>query len=187
MAKTPTRRMPTSASTIPPPAAFPALLTRCYTLWTRRPERNYGRAATRSHRGTIGAACRWPTAASTSPPSTATCTASESRNNRAMGNCFRLTWGFALFTAAVLQPGYGQAEDPPETAQELETRLSRQRHLLIDWAGLTRYGSENAELRAPKAGENRVVFLGDQITELWSAGGGSFFPGKPYLNRGIKD
>ena len=104
-----------------------------------------------------------------------------------MGNCFRLTWGFALFTAAVLQPGYGQAEDPPETAQALETRLSRQRHLLIDWAGLTRYGSENAELRAPKAGENRVVFLGDQITELWSAGDGSFFPGKPYLNRGIKD
>src|SRR4051795_2826109 len=53
--------------------------------------------------------------------------------------------------------------------------------LLLDWAGLTRYGSENAELRAPKPGENRVVFLGDQITEHWSG----FFPGKPYLNRGI--
>jgi lysophospholipase L1-like esterase len=53
--------------------------------------------------------------------------------------------------------------------------------LLTDWAGLTRYGSENAELRAPKAGENRVVFLGDQITEGWS----DFFPDKPYLNRAI--
>jgi lysophospholipase L1-like esterase len=61
------------------------------------------------------------------------------------------------------------------------------RHLLIDWAGLTRYGSEDAELRAPKPGENRVVFLGDQITEQWGAGNGKFFPGKPYLNRGIKD
>jgi lysophospholipase L1-like esterase len=55
--------------------------------------------------------------------------------------------------------------------------------LLTDWAGLTRYGSENAEVRPPKAGEQRVVFLGDQITEHWTR----FFPGKPYLNRGIAD
>ena len=54
---------------------------------------------------------------------------------------------------------------------------------LLDWAGLTRYGSENAELRAPKPGENRVVFLGDQITERWTP----FFPGTAYLNRGIAD
>src|SRR6266568_1364843 len=50
-----------------------------------------------------------------------------------------------------------------------------------DWAGLTRYGSENAELRAPRPDESRVVFLGDQVTERWE----NFFPGKPYLNRGI--
>jgi len=52
---------------------------------------------------------------------------------------------------------------------------------LPDWAGLTRYGSENTEIAKPKPGENRVVFLGDQITERWT----NFFPGKPYLNRGI--
>jgi lysophospholipase L1-like esterase len=57
------------------------------------------------------------------------------------------------------------------------------RNLLIDWAGLTRYGSENTELRPPRPGENRVVFLGDQITEGWPAT--DFFPGKPYVNRGI--
>jgi lysophospholipase L1-like esterase len=50
-----------------------------------------------------------------------------------------------------------------------------------DWAGLNRYGSENSELPPPKPGENRVVFLGDQITEKWIP----FFTGKPYLNRGI--
>ena len=61
------------------------------------------------------------------------------------------------------------------------------RHLLIDWAGLTRYGSENAEIRPAKPGEDRVVFLGDQITEQWAAGDGRFFPGKPYLNRGIRN
>jgi lysophospholipase L1-like esterase len=53
--------------------------------------------------------------------------------------------------------------------------------LLMDWGGLTRYGSENTELPRPKATEDRVVFLGDQITEKWTP----FFPGKPYLNRGI--
>jgi lysophospholipase L1-like esterase len=51
----------------------------------------------------------------------------------------------------------------------------------MDWAGLTRYGSEDTEIAPPKPGENRVVFLGDEITEKWTA----FFPGKPYLNRGI--
>ena len=57
--------------------------------------------------------------------------------------------------------------------------------LLTDWAGLTRYGSENTELPKPKPGEQRVVFLGDQITEKWGTGETRFFPGKPYLNRGI--
>jgi lysophospholipase L1-like esterase len=59
------------------------------------------------------------------------------------------------------------------------------RRLLVDWARLTRYGSENAELGPPRPGENRVVFLGDDITENWSLGNAKFFPGKPYLNRGI--
>src|SRR6476659_75776 len=54
-----------------------------------------------------------------------------------------------------------------------------------DWAGLIRYGSENAELRAPKGNEDRVVFLGDQVTELWASSQAGFFPGKPFLNRGI--
>jgi len=61
----------------------------------------------------------------------------------------------------------------------------RVRHLLNDWGGLVHYGSENAELRPPKPGEDRVVFLGDDITEFWGRGEEKFFPGKPYLNRGI--
>ncbi len=54
--------------------------------------------------------------------------------------------------------------------------------LLVDWGGLTRYGSEDADLGPPKPGENRVIFLGDEITERWEP----FFPAKSnYLNRGI--
>jgi hypothetical protein len=69
------------------------------------------------------------------------------------------------------------------TVEMLEQRLAAYRHLLADWAGLTRYGSENSELRPPAPGEQRVVFLGDQITESWRLA--EFFPGKPYFNRGI--
>src|SRR5690349_22355342 len=54
-----------------------------------------------------------------------------------------------------------------------------------DWGGLIRYGSDNSELRPPAAGENRVVFLGDQITEFWSRGNPAFFSGNAWLNRGI--
>jgi lysophospholipase L1-like esterase len=70
------------------------------------------------------------------------------------------------------------------TREEMEEQIAAQRRLLGDWAGLTRYGSDNAELRL-KPGEDRVVFLGDEITEHWGQGAASFFPGKPYLNRGI--
>jgi lysophospholipase L1-like esterase len=55
-----------------------------------------------------------------------------------------------------------------------------------DFAGLYRYAGANAALAAPKPGEARVVFFGDSITDNWSKEGyGGFFPGKPYVNRGI--
>jgi len=51
-----------------------------------------------------------------------------------------------------------------------------------DFGGLRAYAAANAALPASSA--NRVVFLGDSITEFWGKAS-SFFPGKPYLNRGI--
>jgi lysophospholipase L1-like esterase len=35
----------------------------------------------------------------------------------------------------------------------------------------------------PIAGENRIVFFGDSITDGWKLP--DYFPGKPYVNRGI--
>jgi len=78
-----------------------------------------------------------------------------------------------------------QTPDSNQKIQALERQLAAQRHLLNDWGGLTRFGSENTELRPPAPGESRVVFLGDQITGQWGHGGAKFFPDKPYLNRGI--
>ncbi len=54
-----------------------------------------------------------------------------------------------------------------------------------DWANLGRYSSENSKLSPPAPGENRVVFMGDSITDAWGRSYGKFFPGKPYVNRGI--
>ena len=55
-----------------------------------------------------------------------------------------------------------------------------------DFAGFYRYAAANAALAAPKPGEERVVFYGDSITDNWSKPEyGGFFPGRPYVNRGI--
>lgn len=55
---------------------------------------------------------------------------------------------------------------------------------LMDFAQLARYREENARLPARRQG--RVVFLGDSTTEGWGhAAGSAFFPGEPWLNRGI--
>src|SRR5215470_14313178 len=88
--------------------------------------------------------------------------------------------GLGCFVAAQ------SSQDCASVTAALEQRLEAQRRLLTDWAGLIRYGSENTELSRPAPGEDRVVFLGDEITEYWGRGATKFFPGKPYLNRGIK-
>lgn len=54
-----------------------------------------------------------------------------------------------------------------------------------DWPYLSKYREENAKLPLPEPDENRVVFLGDSITEFWSNEQPTFFQNKSYINRGI--
>jgi lysophospholipase L1-like esterase len=91
---------------------------------------------------------------------------------------------FGLIVSGVVA-GAETGQDAPATLAMLQQRLASYRHLLSDWAGLTRYGSEDSEVPPPAPGENRVVFIGDQITELWGRGQAKFFPGRRYFNRGI--
>jgi lysophospholipase L1-like esterase len=64
--------------------------------------------------------------------------------------------------------------------------LERLKTRMDDWPQLRRYQAANAEVAPPAAGEGRVVFLGDSITDAWiNPRFGGFFPGKPYLDRGI--
>ena len=53
-----------------------------------------------------------------------------------------------------------------------------------DWPNLEKYKSANSELAAP-SGENRVVFMGNSITEMWKDAHPEFFAENPYVNRGI--
>jgi len=56
----------------------------------------------------------------------------------------------------------------------------------MDWAWLARFKNSDSALSAPAPGENRVVFMGDSITQGWRIEGpNGYFPGKPYINRGI--
>jgi len=52
-----------------------------------------------------------------------------------------------------------------------------------DYGQLARYREANEKLGPPGASEKRVVFFGDSITDIWHLD--QYFPGKPYINRGI--
>jgi lysophospholipase L1-like esterase len=66
-----------------------------------------------------------------------------------------------------------------------EQRTPDEERLHSDWAYLGRYRAENATLGAPRPGEQRVVFMGNSITESWAKSFATMFPGKPYIGRGI--
>ena len=62
-------------------------------------------------------------------------------------------------------------------------RASRVAIFTDDFGQLNRYREANAALKAALPGENRIVFFGDSITDSWHLE--EYFPGKPYINRGI--
>ncbi len=62
-------------------------------------------------------------------------------------------------------------------------RASRIAIFTDDFGQLSRYRDANASLPASAPGESRVVFFGDSITDIWKLT--DYFPGKPYINRGI--
>jgi lysophospholipase L1-like esterase len=73
----------------------------------------------------------------------------------------------------------------PEMAAALRQLMGNDARLR-DWPALARYRDANRNLPAPAAAEGRVVFMGDSITDLWQQPRfGGFFPGKPYVDRGI--
>ena len=87
----------------------------------------------------------------------------------------------ALFSGCI----FAQQTDPTSSAQQSLQRWRESKFAVLkdDFGELTRYREANASLNRPAAGQNRVVFFGDSITDLWKLD--EYFPGKPYVNRGI--
>jgi len=54
-----------------------------------------------------------------------------------------------------------------------------------DWANLQKYEQANLAQHAPTAGEKRVVYMGDSITDFWIGNDPDFFNNHSYLDRGI--
>jgi hypothetical protein len=82
--------------------------------------------------------------------------------------------------------GFAQAPaSQTETADiaKLQHEVERDRKLLADWANLARYHEDNAKLAPPAAHEDRVVFMGDSITDAWGRTYGHFFPEKRRQSR----
>ena len=87
-------------------------------------------------------------------------------------------------TLAAQSPAPPSVPTCPELATALTALMRYDR--VRDWAALSRYREANRTLQPPAAGERRVVFMGDSITDSWPQPRfGSFFTGKPYVGRGI--
>jgi acyl-CoA thioesterase I len=94
-----------------------------------------------------------------------------------------------LILSAVLLPFWTFAQQPAPSIPSTgfpgldQYRASRVAVFTDDYGQLARYREANAALAPPAAGEKRVVFFGDSITDAWKLA--DYFPGKPYVNRGI--
>ncbi|HJQ52401.1 MAG TPA: SGNH/GDSL hydrolase family protein [Gemmatimonadaceae bacterium] len=73
----------------------------------------------------------------------------------------------------------------PSADEIAKRRAAQDEKLRTDWADLARYRDANAKLSPPVKNEDRVVFMGNSITEGWARYFPTMFPGKPYIGRGI--
>ncbi|MBL8170643.1 MAG: SGNH/GDSL hydrolase family protein [Acidobacteria bacterium] len=80
-------------------------------------------------------------------------------------------------------PAQSQTPPPADSVEALKQQIDRLQRRLQDWPQLNRYKDANAKVEPLAKGEDRVVFMGDSITDGWKLA--EYFPGKPYLNRGI--
>jgi len=96
----------------------------------------------------------------------------------------------AVILLALSSLSAAQQAPEPTPSQEAAAKESLEKYrdskaatLHNDFGELGRYRDANARLGPPAAGESRVVFFGDSITDMWPLE--TYFPGKPYVNRGI--
>jgi len=91
-----------------------------------------------------------------------------------------------LVACAAIVSAQSPTPTPTDPCAEVTARATRAETRLRDWPALARYREDNTKITAPAKNEDRVVFMGDSITDAWDDPKyGGFFPGKPYIDRGI--
>jgi len=98
-------------------------------------------------------------------------------------NMLRTALALAYCVAGMAQTSPGRPQLTSE--QQEQMRKAQEERLHNDWSDLKRYRDQDATLGSPAAGENRVVFLGDSITDAWIREVPMFFQDRAYLDRGI--
>lgn len=89
-----------------------------------------------------------------------------------------------VFIATSVLAHSQQADVAPSVASPVDIHTPKR--TLTDWSDLARYKKDNGDLTPPLQDEKRVVFFGSSTTDNWGRRFASlFFPGKPYVNRGI--
>ena len=74
---------------------------------------------------------------------------------------------------------------PVKTVEQLQKENEQLSWIKNDWPNFKRYREANEKLGLPAANEERVVFMGNSITDGWIGISPEFFKGKPYVDRGI--
>lgn len=104
---------------------------------------------------------------------------------------FKLVFGIAL-VILVFQYSQAQSQETLLAVDSIAIKEKKakekeayERWLKLDWPNLKRFREDNAKIGLPAPNENRVVFMGNSITEGWGRVNPEFFARKPYINRGI--
>jgi len=94
-----------------------------------------------------------------------------------------VAWMGLISLPAYLHAQLVQEFNPPPSHCCLSSLAQRLADGAQDINELGRYHQDDLRLEAEPPVPGRVVFLGDSITDIWNLK--KFFPGKPYVNRGI--
>src|ERR1051325_6453124 len=77
-----------------------------------------------------------------------------------------MRWTLAVWLSF---PLLAQQFTPPPPSPSVPP-LRQVNDLINDYGNLRRYAADNQKVGAPAAGEDRVVFMGDSITDSWGRG-----------------
>lgn len=93
-------------------------------------------------------------------------------------------FSFVVFCTTIFAQTPTPAPTPaPGTYEAEKVRADRLQERYDNFANYMRYREANSKIAPPAKDENRVVFMGDSITDGWKLN--EYFPNRTFVNRGI--